>query len=107
MSIHSTAIVATSAQIPASCTVGPYCTIGPNVVLGEDCELVSHVVLDGHLIIGRNNRVFSFACLGIAPQDASPEHWQHVHNQLTAGEAPRPYAMPQHRAWLLRRRVQA
>jgi UDP-N-acetylglucosamine acyltransferase len=69
VSIHATAIVATGAQIPASCTVGPYCTIGPNVVLGEDCELVSHVVLDGHLIIGRNNRVFSFACLGIAPQD--------------------------------------
>ncbi len=33
------------------------------------CELVSHVVLDGHLTLGRNNRVFSFACLGISPQD--------------------------------------
>jgi UDP-N-acetylglucosamine acyltransferase len=69
VSIHPTAIVAAGAHIPASCTVGPYCTIGPNVVLGEDCELVSHVVLDGHLTIGRNNRIFSFACLGIAPQD--------------------------------------
>jgi UDP-N-acetylglucosamine acyltransferase len=69
VSIHATAIVATGAQIPASCTVGPYCTIGPNVVLGEDCELVSHVVLDGHLTMRRNNRIFSFACLGIAPQD--------------------------------------
>ena len=73
MSIHPTAIVAAGAQIPASCTVGPYCTIGANVVLGEDCELVSHVVLgggdDGHLTMGRNNRIFSFACLGIAPQD--------------------------------------
>jgi UDP-N-acetylglucosamine acyltransferase len=69
VSIHPTAIVAAGAQIPASCTVGPYCTIGANVVLGEDCELVSHVVLDGHLTIGRNNRIFSFACLGIAPQD--------------------------------------
>jgi UDP-N-acetylglucosamine acyltransferase len=39
------------------------------VVLGEDCELVSHVVLDGHTIFGRGNRVFSFACIGIAPQD--------------------------------------
>jgi UDP-N-acetylglucosamine acyltransferase len=38
-------------------------------VLGEECELVSHVVLDGRLTMGRNNRVFSFACLGIAPQD--------------------------------------
>ncbi len=43
--------------------------LAPNVVLGEDCELVSHVVLDGHTTFGRGNRVFSFACLGIAPQD--------------------------------------
>jgi UDP-N-acetylglucosamine acyltransferase len=69
VSIHPTAIVAEGAHIPASCTVGPYCTIGANVVLGEDCELVSHVVLDGHTTFGRGNRVFSFACLGIAPQD--------------------------------------
>lgn len=69
MSIHPTAIVAAGAVIPESCTVGPYCTIGPNVVLGEECELVSHVVLDGHLTIGSRNRIFSFTCLGIAPQD--------------------------------------
>lgn len=69
MSIHPTAIVAAGAQIPESCTVGPYCTIGANVVLGEECELVSHVVLDGHLTMGRKNRVFPFACLGVAPQD--------------------------------------
>lgn len=69
MSIHPTAIIAEGAQIPASCTVGPYCTVGAHVVLGEECELVSHVVLDGHLTMGRGNKVFSFACLGIAPQD--------------------------------------
>lgn len=69
MSIHPTAIVSEGAKIPASCTVGPYCTVGPNVVLGERCELVSHVVLDGHLTMGDDNRVFPFACLGIAPQD--------------------------------------
>lgn len=69
MSVHSTAIIAKGAIIPESCTIGPYCTIGANVVLGERCELVSHVVLDGHLTMGDDNRVFSFACLGIAPQD--------------------------------------
>ena len=69
MSIHPTAIVAEGAKIPASCTVGPYCTIGANVVLGERCVLVSHVVLDGHLTMGDDNRVFPFACLGVAPQD--------------------------------------
>lgn len=69
MSIHPTAIVAAGATIPKSCTVGPFCTVGANVVLGENCELVSHVVLDGHLTLGDRNRIFSFACLGIAPQD--------------------------------------
>ena len=69
MSIHPTAIVAPGAVVPESCTIGPYCTVGANVVLGEDCELVSHVVLDGHTTFGRGNRIFSFACLGIAPQD--------------------------------------
>ena len=69
MPIHPTAIVAHGAVIPASCTVGPFCTVGANVVLGEDCELVSHVVLDGHTTLGRGNKVFSFACIGIAPQD--------------------------------------
>jgi UDP-N-acetylglucosamine acyltransferase len=67
--IHPTAIVAPTAVIPESCSIGPYSTIGPNVVLGEDCELVSHVILDGHLTTGVRNRFFSFACVGVAPQD--------------------------------------
>ena len=69
MSIHPTAIIAAGAVVPESCSIGPYCTVGANVVLGEDCELVSHVVLDGHTSFGHGNRIFSFACLGIAPQD--------------------------------------
>lgn len=69
MAIHPTAVVAEGAVIPESCTVGPYCTIGANVVLGERCQLISHVVLDGHTTFGDDNTIFSFACLGIAPQD--------------------------------------
>jgi UDP-N-acetylglucosamine acyltransferase len=69
VSIHPTAIVAATACIPESCHVGPYCTIGPDVELGEDCELVSHVVLDGKTTLGARNRVYSFAALGVAPQD--------------------------------------
>jgi len=69
VSIHPTAIVAATASIPESCNVGPYCTIGRDVQLGENCELVSHVVLDGKTRLGARNRVYSFACLGVAPQD--------------------------------------
>ena len=69
MSIHPTSLVAAGAVVPESSTIGPFCTIGPNVVLGEGCELVSHVVLDGHTTLGSGNKIYSFACLGIAPQD--------------------------------------
>ena len=69
MPIHPSSIVAESAVVPESCTIGPFCTVGPNVVLGERCELVSHVVLDGYLTLGDDNRVFPFTSLGISPQD--------------------------------------
>ncbi|AFL90307.1 acyl-(acyl-carrier-protein)--UDP-N-acetylglucosamine O-acyltransferase [Terriglobus roseus DSM 18391] len=69
MPIHSSAIVAAGAVVPESCTVGPFCIVGPNVVLGERCELVSHVILDGHLTMGDDNRVFPFTSLGCSPQD--------------------------------------
>jgi hypothetical protein len=45
--------------------------------------------------------------LGFDPADACPDHWRHIHNRLTAGDAPRPYTREQHRAWLLRRRIEA
>jgi UDP-N-acetylglucosamine acyltransferase len=69
VSVHPTAIVASTARIPESCSIGPFCTIGPDVVLGEGCELISHVVLDGHTRLGARNRIYPFASLGIAPQD--------------------------------------
>jgi UDP-N-acetylglucosamine acyltransferase len=67
--VHPTAIVAEGAVIGAECIVGPFSTVGANVVLGEGCELVSHVVLDGNTTFGKANKIWSFACLGIAPQD--------------------------------------
>ena len=69
MPIHPSSIVAPGAIIPESCTIGPFCTVGANVVLGERCDLVSHVVLDGHLTAGDDNRVFPFTSLGCSPQD--------------------------------------
>jgi len=43
--------------------------------------------------------------LGVDPADACPDHWRHIHNRLSTGDAPRPYTREQHRAWLLRRRI--
>jgi UDP-N-acetylglucosamine acyltransferase len=69
VSIHPTALVEAGAIVPESAKVGPYCTVGPDVVLGEGCELVSHVVLDGRTTLGAGARVYSFAAVGVAPQD--------------------------------------
>jgi UDP-N-acetylglucosamine acyltransferase len=69
VSVHASAIVAQGAVVPDSCTVGPYCTVGPEVVLGEQCTLVSHVVIDGRTRIGARNTIYSFASIGVAPQD--------------------------------------
>ena len=43
--------------------------------------------------------------VGVDAVDVAPDHWRHVHNRLTAGEAPRAYTLARHKAWLLRRRV--
>jgi UDP-N-acetylglucosamine acyltransferase len=67
--IHPTAIVDPAATIAPNCRIGPYCTVGPNVEIGEGCELISHVVVDGWTTLGRQNRVFPFASIGLAPQD--------------------------------------
>jgi len=69
VSIHPTALVETGAIVPESAKIGPYCTVGAHVVLGDGCELVSHVVLDGHTRLGAGCRVYSFAAVGVAPQD--------------------------------------
>lgn len=67
--VHPTAIIDGDAKVPGSCRVGPYCVIGPGAELGEECELMSHVVVHGPSKIGRNNRFFPFAAVGIEPQD--------------------------------------
>lgn len=39
---------------------------------------------------------------GIDACDAAPDHWRHVHNRITVGEAPRGYTRERHEAWLKR-----
>ena len=67
--IHPTAIVHAKAVIGADCEIGPYCVIGEHVVLGVGCHLHSHVVIDGHTKLGRENKIFPFASIGLKTQD--------------------------------------
>ncbi|HEY2337205.1 MAG TPA: acyl-ACP--UDP-N-acetylglucosamine O-acyltransferase [Burkholderiales bacterium] len=67
--IHPAAIVADGARIAPDVEIGPYSIVGPQVSIGEGSWIGAHVVLDGHLRIGRGNRIFHFASLGAPPQD--------------------------------------
>ena len=49
--------------------VGPYSVIGEKVEIGQGTEVMSHVVIDGHTRLGKNNRIFPFASIGLPPQD--------------------------------------
>jgi UDP-N-acetylglucosamine acyltransferase len=69
MKVHPTAIIHPRAQIGCSVTVAAYSVIGENVELGEDCEVMSHVVLAGPTKIGKQNRIFPYASIGLEPQD--------------------------------------
>ena len=67
--IHPTAIVHPNARVAPGCELGPYCVVGEHVTLGENCKLHSHVVIDGHTRLGRENEIFPFAALGMKTQD--------------------------------------
>lgn len=67
--IHETAIVDDKASIGSNVVIGPYSVVGPNVIIGDGCKLESHVVVGGNTKLGKKNHVFSFASIGLQPQD--------------------------------------
>lgn len=67
--IHPTAIIENGAQIGENVRVGAYAYIGSKVVIGDGCEIGSCAQIDGKTTIGKNNRIFSHAVIGAAPQD--------------------------------------
>ena len=67
--IHSSAIVDPSAQLGVGVTVGPFAVIGADVILGDGCEIGAGAKIEGPTLMGKENRVFSHACVGFEPQD--------------------------------------
>ena len=67
--IHPTAIVDPQADLAASVSVGPYAVIGSGVRIGEGTTVGAFCVIEGPTTIGSENRIFSHAALGAAPQD--------------------------------------
>ena len=69
--IHPTAIVDDKARLGDGTEIGPYAIIGPDVVLGARTRIASHARITGRTEIGDDTTVYSFACIGEAPQDTS------------------------------------
>ena len=67
--IHPQAVVDAKAELAGGVVIGPGAVIGPDVVIGANSWIGPNCVLDGRLRLGRDNRVFPGACLGLEPQD--------------------------------------
>ena len=67
--IHPTALIDPTARIDSSVEVGPYAVIGPEVEIGAGTRVLSHAVIEGPTVLGRNNVVHPSARIGGPPQD--------------------------------------
>jgi UDP-N-acetylglucosamine acyltransferase len=67
--VHPSAFVERGAKLGSGVTIGPGCVIGAKAEIGDGCWLGSHVIIDGRIKIGRDNKIFHFASLGAPPQD--------------------------------------
>jgi hypothetical protein len=44
--------------------------------------------------------------VGLDACDVAPDHWRHVANRMSVGQAPRAYTPERHHAWLKRREIE-
>jgi UDP-N-acetylglucosamine acyltransferase len=69
ISIHPSAVVASSAELGEGVTVGPYAVVGEGVTLGDRTTVGNHATVQGPAVFGADNRIFPHAALGFEPQD--------------------------------------
>lgn len=67
--IAKTAIIAEGAIIGANVEIGDFCVIGENVEIGEGCVIYNHATITGFTKLGKNNKIFTGAAVGVPPQD--------------------------------------
>ena len=85
------------------------------IVAGEAYQTVPFVRPGGEILLKVEGwpkvedvlrHVDAIEAIGIEADAVSPDHWRHVHNRMAAGHQPRAYTAEQHRAFLLRGKVQ-
>lgn len=67
--VHPTAVVNPHAELGPGVIIGCYAVIGPGVRLGARVCVGSHATVSGRTTIGEGSRIFSFASVGVTPQD--------------------------------------
>ncbi|MFM8186181.1 MAG: acyl-ACP--UDP-N-acetylglucosamine O-acyltransferase [Alphaproteobacteria bacterium] len=67
--IHNTAIIHSNAKIASDVEIGPFVVIGDKVKIDSGTKIKSHAVIEGDTEIGKNNLIFTFATIGLDPQD--------------------------------------
>lgn len=67
--IHSSAVIAQTAEIADDVEIGPYTVIGESVRIGAGTRVMAHVVIEGPTVIGSANVIYPFVSLGQGPQD--------------------------------------
>ena len=70
-SIHSTAIVAGSAQLADDVQIGPYSIVHDHVQIGKGSQVAAHSVIHAYVRLGERNQIADHVVLGAAPQDVS------------------------------------
>lgn len=83
MAIHPKAEVHKAAKIGTDVTIGAFTLIGPAVTIGNGTEIMAHSCIYGLTTIGRNNRIFPFCSIGMAPQDLK---WEGEETAVTIGD---------------------
>jgi UDP-N-acetylglucosamine acyltransferase len=68
VSVHSSAIVSSSAQIGSDVEIGPFCVVESGAVIGPGCILESRVTVKVGTTLGAKTRVFENAIIGGLPQ---------------------------------------
>lgn len=87
--IHPSAIIHPGAHVGDGCDIGPFTVIGEHVTLGTGNRIHSHVVIEGHTVIGNENEIFPFTTVGVRTQDLKWKGgttWTKIGNRNTIRE---------------------
>ena len=68
MTIHSSSIIDSGAELGAGVSVGPFSIIGRHVQIGKGTVIGPHVLIEANTVIGEGCKIFHGASIGGEPQ---------------------------------------